>query len=105
MTTPRVMIGPVRDAAWIRVDALDVTRGDAVALRDATLALQRGELLGVIGPNGSGKTTLLRTMAGLQSPTRGSVTLNGRPLAAWSAPARARLIGSTCRKQPPRTGR
>jgi iron complex transport system ATP-binding protein len=56
------------------------------------LALASGECVGVIGPNGAGKTTLLRLLAGLIRPTRGSATLDGRPLAAWSAKARARRL-------------
>jgi iron complex transport system ATP-binding protein len=57
------------------------------------LALERGECLGVIGPNGAGKTSLLRLLAGLELPTRGRVTLDGRRLQEWPAKARARRIG------------
>ncbi len=48
------------------------------ALRDVTMAVNRGEIVGVIGANGSGKSTLLRVLAGLSPPTTGSVTINGR---------------------------
>jgi iron complex transport system ATP-binding protein len=43
----------------------------------------------LLGPNGSGKTTLLRTLLGLQAPLGGAVMLDDRPLAEWTARARA----------------
>jgi ABC-type polysaccharide/polyol phosphate transport system ATPase subunit len=48
------------------------------AIRDLTLDVKRGEIVGVIGPNGSGKSTLLRMMAGISPPTAGEVTVHGR---------------------------
>jgi putative ABC transport system ATP-binding protein len=47
----------------------------------------------VVGPSGSGKTTLLALLAGLDVPTRGTVTLDGSELGALSEDARARLRG------------
>lgn len=61
--------------------------------RDVTLALAGGEVLALLGPNGGGKTTLLKTLLGLLSPQGGEIALDGRPLAAFSIPERARLIG------------
>ncbi|MBF0615056.1 MAG: ABC transporter ATP-binding protein [Magnetococcales bacterium] len=48
------------------------------AVRDLSLQVRRGELLGIIGPNGSGKTTLLRLLNGLLMPDLGCVTIRGR---------------------------
>ncbi|MCH7838045.1 MAG: ABC transporter ATP-binding protein [Chloroflexi bacterium] len=48
------------------------------ALRDVTMSVNRGEIVGIIGANGSGKSTLLRVLAGLSPPTTGSVTIHGR---------------------------
>ncbi len=48
------------------------------ALRNVTLTVERGEVLGVVGPNGSGKSTLLQIASGILEPTRGRVRASGR---------------------------
>ena len=58
----------------LEVDALTVSLGETVALKDVTFTLKPGELLVVLGPTGAGKTTLLRAIAGLQQPDRGNIT-------------------------------
>jgi branched-chain amino acid transport system ATP-binding protein len=54
--------------------------GGVTALRDASFALRRGEILGLIGPNGAGKTTLINTIAGVDSPTTGRILFHGKDL-------------------------
>ncbi len=54
------------------------------ALRGATLTIQRGELLVILGPSGSGKSTLLNIIGGLDAPTRGEVLFRGEDLAQYS---------------------
>jgi ABC-2 type transport system ATP-binding protein len=50
------------------------------ALRDCTLTIPAGKVVGLVGPNGAGKTTLLQLAAGLLTPTAGTITvLGGRP--------------------------
>ena len=47
------------------------------AVDDVTLAIERGDLVAILGPNGSGKTTLLRLLSGTRVPVRGTVRLDG----------------------------
>lgn len=53
-------------------------------LRDVTLEVEQGEILGIVGPNGSGKTSLLKLLAKLAVPQDGAITLFGRPLTTLS---------------------
>jgi len=66
--------------------------GTTPVLKDVSLALQGGEMLGVIGPNGSGKSTLLRLLSGVLPPGAGSSWLRGRPLYEYTAPQLAHAI-------------
>ena len=61
------------------VAARSVTKrfGDVVALRDLTLAVARGEILGLVGPSGCGKSTLLEIVCGLETPSAGEVVTQG----------------------------
>ncbi len=61
----------------LEVAGLTTKYGAISALRDATLTVGSGEVIGLIGPNGAGKTTLLNSIAGLLSPAAGSVSFNG----------------------------
>ncbi len=51
---------------------------DFWALRDVSMSVERGEILGIVGPNGSGKSTLLQIVSGILRPTRGRVATQGR---------------------------
>lgn len=64
---------------------------ERVALRDVSLDVARGEMVGLFGPSGAGKTTLLRIAAGLLAPDSGSVSYAGEPLGGLSAGERNRL--------------
>src|SRR5918912_4510395 len=73
-------------------DAIEIS-----VLNHVSIRVPEGDFLGLMGPSGSGKSTLLNLLAGIDRPSRGSVTVAGteisslgeRPLAAW----RARHIG------------
>ncbi|MDZ7694674.1 MAG: ABC transporter ATP-binding protein [Balneolaceae bacterium] len=54
------------------------------ALRGANLTIEKGEFTAIVGPSGSGKTTLLNIIGGLDSPTEGSVTVQGTDLSTLS---------------------
>lgn len=60
-------------------------------LKDVSLSVRAGEMVGVYGNPGSGKTTLLRVAAGLEPPVTGTVTFDGRDLSKASSNALARI--------------
>ena len=68
------------------VKATNLTKvyGALTALNDLTLELPAGRIIGLLGPNGSGKTTLIKLIAGLLTPTRGSLEVCGSPVGPQS---------------------
>src|SRR2546423_5672470 len=62
-------------------------------LRDVSFTIQQGEFVAIVGPSGSGKTTLLGLLAGLDTPTRGTVVLDDSDLTRLCENDRARLRG------------
>ncbi len=53
---------------------------EVIAIRDASMSIARGEVVGMLGPSGSGKSTILTAMALINPPTSGQVTINGTPV-------------------------
>ena len=53
----------------------------AVVHKDLDLTVERGEVVSLVGGSGTGKTVLLRQILGLQTPTRGEITVLGKPAA------------------------
>jgi energy-coupling factor transporter ATP-binding protein EcfA2 len=66
----------------IEARGLSKRYGDKVAVDDLTFTVRPGRVTGFLGPNGAGKTTTMRMILGLDRPTAGSVTVNGKPFAA-----------------------
>jgi len=69
-----------------------VAGGRRTLLSGVDCSLVPGEVVALIGPNGAGKSTLLSALSGLRAPSAGEVLLDGKPLAALSATARARRV-------------
>ncbi len=61
----------------LELSGVTVDYGPVRALDGATLSVERGQLVAILGANGSGKTTLLKTISGLLRPVRGSIALEG----------------------------
>jgi len=76
----------------LSIHRLGVDLGGRAVLDQAEFEVTGGTLLGIAGPNGAGKTTLARAMAGLISPQRGAVMLDGVLLPAIKPALRARRI-------------
>ncbi|WP_426449195.1 ABC transporter ATP-binding protein [Paenibacillus sp. S-38] len=66
--------------------------GARTVLQGIDLEVRAGEWLGILGPNGSGKSTLLHMLSGVETPDRGGIELEGRPLAGYSRRELARLL-------------
>ncbi len=67
-------------APMLEVEGLEVRYGAVPAVREVTLEVGKGEIVGLIGPNGAGKSTTLHAIVGLVRPHRGDIRLQGRSL-------------------------
>jgi ABC-2 type transport system ATP-binding protein len=67
---------------------LTKTFGDRVAVNGITFAVEPGRVTGFLGPNGAGKSTTMRMVLGLDRPTAGRVTVNGKRYTDFPAPLR-----------------
>ncbi len=69
----------------IEAQGLTKRYGDTLAVDNLTFTVEPGRITGFLGPNGAGKTTTMRLILGLDRPTSGTVTVNGKPFAqlAW----------------------
>jgi ABC-2 type transport system ATP-binding protein len=75
----------------IVVNDLHKNYGKTVAVAGISFAVAPGEILGLLGPNGAGKTTTLRALAGILSPSRGRLLLDGHDLVRDPIAAKAAL--------------
>lgn len=74
----------------VQLENIRVIRNETLLLAIDYLEIRDGELLGILGPSGAGKTTLLRLIAGLDTPTSGSVVFDGVDVTAY--PPRERHV-------------
>lgn len=79
----------------VQVEHLHKSFGRFAAIRDVSLWVQEGEILGLLGPSGCGKTTLLRLIAGLDTPDTGEIRVGDRCVAAANVfvPPEQRSLG------------
>jgi branched-chain amino acid transport system ATP-binding protein len=76
--------------ASLRASSVSRSFAGIQALRDVSIELGRGEVIGLIGPNGAGKSTLVNILSGFDRPSRGRVVLEERDVTRWSAHRRGR---------------
>lgn len=76
----------------LRAENLCLSYGKHRVIDSLSLDIDPDKITVVIGPNGCGKSTLLSALAGLQTPTSGQVTLDGKPVKQWNRKALARRL-------------
>jgi simple sugar transport system ATP-binding protein len=79
----------------IRVENISKRYGAVTALRDVSLRLAKGEMLGLIGDNGAGKSTLIKIISGFHHPDSGTIFVDGEEVSIRSV-AHARALGIDC---------
>jgi ABC-2 type transport system ATP-binding protein len=87
----------------IDIDHITKRYGDKLAVDDLTFSVRPGIVTGFLGPNGAGKSTTMRMILGLDAPTSGSATVDGR--AYRDLPAPLHEIGSMLEARAIHTGR
>jgi ABC-2 type transport system ATP-binding protein len=87
------------------IEASDLTKkfGDTLAVDHLSFSVQPGRVTGFLGPNGAGKSTTMRIILGLDHPTSGSATIDGKPYAQLAAPLRK--VGALLEAKSVHTGR
>ncbi len=64
----------------LEINGLSKSYGKKSALENIDLKIERGRIIGLLGPNGSGKTTLIKLINGLLTPNSGAITVDGSPI-------------------------
>src|SRR6476659_3382520 len=77
---------------FLALQGLTKRFGDATAVDDLSLAVEKGEFVSLLGPSGCGKTTTLQMIAGFVEPTSGTIRLDGSDLLKLKPSRRGRGI-------------
>src|SRR5215207_8008699 len=91
MTRPRALLRlglhpPEGALTMIEAQGLTKQYGEKIAVDNLSFTVQPGVVTGFLGPNGAGKSTTMRMILGLDAPTSGTVTVNGRPYREYRRP-------------------
>jgi iron complex transport system ATP-binding protein len=76
----------------LTAESISVSYNDRLVLKNVSLTLEPGQILGVIGPNGAGKSTLVRALGGILPLRSGQVSIQGRDVTKMSSQERARKM-------------
>lgn len=76
----------------LELKSVELTRGGRRLVSELSFGLAPGQLALVTGPNGSGKTTLLRSVAGLATPSRGTIEIGGQPVTRLESAERGLIV-------------
>ncbi|HNS14163.1 MAG TPA: ATP-binding cassette domain-containing protein [Syntrophorhabdaceae bacterium] len=71
--------------AYLKIDNLRKNFGGVVAVDDVSFTVEKGTLVGIIGPNGSGKTTTVNLLTGFLKPSSGSIFFDGKEITGMKA--------------------
>jgi len=105
MTNPAPVPDPVLEhdpSVPVQAHGLSKSFGGVLVLRNASVALRKGEVHGLVGENGAGKSTLAKLIGGVHVPTEGRIYVNGKPTHIPN-PAAAIALGIALIHQEPLT--
>src|ERR671919_2559116 len=107
----QVMVGPEPVLAPVRVPLIELAGVEKVyrtgkveyrALRGVDLTIEDGDMVAIVGPSGSGKSTIMNMITGIDRPSAGTVTVDGRRIDQMSEEGRARAgRGRACQQLRP----
>jgi iron complex transport system ATP-binding protein len=84
----------MRDSNILQIQGLSLSYPNKDILDSANLSMEGGQLVSLQGRNGAGKSTLLRSIAGLDKPSKGTVSINGQSILALTPLERSTRIGA-----------